>query len=116
MQNSYQIVYLCTYILYLSTIQEIPENGADVTHLSVLHGPVVFAGSDLFCMRNWWSNVAKHNWEASWTTRTKIGEEHIASMLLYTETVFFDKFRAFRMKVRSDQVRINLCPTYTDSS
>lgn len=76
-----------------------------MTHLSVLHGPVVFAGSDLFCMRNWWSNIAKHNWEASWTAKTENGEEHIASMLLHTDTLFFNRFKAFRMNVRSDQVR-----------
>ncbi|XP_065218407.1 cholesterol 7-desaturase nvd [Planococcus citri] len=87
-----------------SHIQEIPENGADVTHLSVLHGPVVFAGSNLFNMSKWWANLARHNWQASWISKTAPEEQHIGSMELYTDTVFFDKFKAFRMNVKSDQI------------
>lgn len=55
-------------------------------------------------MNKWWANLAKHNWNASWRARTAEGEQHIGSMELYTDTVFFDKFKAFKMNVKSDQV------------
>lgn len=75
-----------------------------MTHLSVLHGPVVFAGSNLFNMSKWWANLARHNWVASWQAKSAPEEQHIGSMELYTDTVFFDRFKAFKMNVKSDQV------------
>lgn len=64
----------------------------------------MFAGSNLFNMSKWWANLARHNWQGSWSAGKVEHEQHIGSMQLYTDTVFFDKFKAFKMNVKSDQV------------
>jgi cholesterol 7-desaturase len=45
-------------------IQEIPENGADVAHLAAVHGPNMFAGSDLRFTRSFLDCIAMHTWDA----------------------------------------------------
>uniref|UniRef100_A0A2C9JQQ1 cholesterol 7-desaturase n=1 Tax=Biomphalaria glabrata TaxID=6526 RepID=A0A2C9JQQ1_BIOGL len=47
-------------------IEEIPENGADVVHLSQVHGPIMMAGIDLRTMWSKWWSFANHSWTAAW--------------------------------------------------
>lgn len=47
-------------------MQEIPENGADVAHLTQLHGPSLTAGTDLRFTHNWFWSFIKHHWTGSW--------------------------------------------------
>lgn len=44
--------------------QEIPENGADVAHLSAVHGPSMLTGSDLRFTRAEWATFSSHAWNA----------------------------------------------------
>lgn len=44
--------------------QEIPENGADAAHFNTVHGPSVFAGSDLRYLRAEWATFSSHSWDA----------------------------------------------------
>ena len=45
-------------------IQDIAENGADVAHLSAVHGPSMMAGSDLRTSRTPWASFGTHSWGA----------------------------------------------------
>ena len=47
-----------------SHIQDIPENGADVAHLSTVHGPNLMGGSDICYMRSKWLTFGMHLWTA----------------------------------------------------
>ncbi|XP_078405784.1 cholesterol 7-desaturase nvd isoform X1 [Cetorhinus maximus] len=47
-------------------IQEIPENAADIAHLSHLHTPSMLSGSDLRYTRARLWNFAQHNWKVEW--------------------------------------------------
>lgn len=45
-------------------IQDIPENGADVAHLSAVHGPNCMSGSDIRYARPAWAEFGMHAWHA----------------------------------------------------
>lgn len=47
-----------------SHIQDIPENGADVAHLSTVHGTSITAGNDIRKMRSSWLSFGTHIWDA----------------------------------------------------
>ncbi|XP_060106592.1 cholesterol 7-desaturase nvd-like [Heteronotia binoei] len=47
-------------------IEEIPENAADIAHLSFLHGPCILSGVDLQHTKSTFWNFIKHNWKADW--------------------------------------------------
>lgn len=62
-------------------LQEIPENGADVSHLGHVHGPIIAAGIDL---RYMWSKLwsfAQHHWTAAWEPMSA-PEAHIGQLRL----------------------------------
>lgn len=85
-------------------IQEVPENGADVAHLSILHSPFVLAGSDLIGMKRTWAKFAQHTWQASWSACKTAGNEHIGRMWLHNETLIFGRFKTFIMDVDTNQI------------
>ncbi|XP_015278578.1 PREDICTED: cholesterol 7-desaturase-like [Gekko japonicus] len=47
-------------------IEEIPENAADIAHLSFLHGPCIMNGVDLRHTKSKFWKFIKHNWKADW--------------------------------------------------
>jgi len=56
-------------------IQEIPENGADVAHLGILHGNFMFK----------WVPFIKHKWISTWSP----GEDHCAHIVLKQQLLLF---------------------------
>ena len=52
-------------------IEEISENGADVAHLTALHQPGVTGGGGLDFAETWLSKLIKHNWTATWKSKTE---------------------------------------------
>ncbi|XP_071448706.1 cholesterol 7-desaturase nvd [Hetaerina americana] len=84
-------------------IQEIPENGADVAHLNVVHEPLLTSGGDL--RRSGTSKgIAKHVWEASWAASREEGLEHTATMSLRHELRFLNKFLIMGNDVKAHQI------------
>ena len=56
-----------------------PENGADVNHLNVVHVPTMFAGPKL--TNKWpsyWQIAMKHVWEGRWNACEEKGKKHVA--------------------------------------
>lgn len=81
-------------------IQEIPENGADTPHLIHLHGPSLFAGTDLRKTRSadgpTFGSVTKHTWEATWRPGSaETNDAHIAYIALKHETTLLGRFLSF---------------------
>ena len=68
----------------LLELQEIPENGADVSHLNYLHSSPIFAGSDLRSSFSKFWKFAQHNWDASWQPNEG-DEKHTAELTLRQE-------------------------------
>ncbi|CAL4067234.1 unnamed protein product, partial [Meganyctiphanes norvegica] len=88
----------------MAHVQEIPENGADIHHLSHLHVPNIFKGSDLTdaFANNQVMDIAKHAWNGDWKTED---EEHMASVLLtHGFSLFGGKFEIFSMTVKALQI------------
>jgi len=56
-------------------VQEIPENGADVAHLGILHGNFMLQ----------WIPFIKHKWVSTWTA----GEDHCAHIILKQKLLLF---------------------------
>eukprot|EP00744_Colponema_vietnamica_P007326 GILI01010561.1.p2 GENE.GILI01010561.1~~GILI01010561.1.p2 ORF type:complete len:422 (+),score=99.71 GILI01010561.1:115-1380(+) len=77
--------------------QEIPENGADVAHLNVLHSPFFV---QLF---NGW---LEHKWEASWTP-LEAPFEHVANMKLKQ----WAEFTFMKCKVPLTEVDVDIRQT-----
>ncbi|XP_073966686.1 cholesterol 7-desaturase nvd-like [Choristoneura fumiferana] len=78
-------------------IMDIPENGADIAHLSPVHSTSVFtsvANKHPYLL----NFVGHHSWEAEWTRR----EEHRARMTL-THYYKFGKLSIFRLNAIADQ-------------
>ncbi|XP_026568371.1 cholesterol 7-desaturase-like [Pseudonaja textilis] len=71
-------------------IEEIPENAADVAHLSFLHNPSVLSGNDLrFTDNHCWA-FFRHTWEAEWQPEPE-PNGHCSVMLLTHHVAFFGK-------------------------
>ncbi|CAL4148921.1 unnamed protein product, partial [Meganyctiphanes norvegica] len=88
----------------MAHVQEIPENGADINHLSHLHGPNIFKGSDLTdaFANSLVMDVAKHAWKGDWKIED---EEHMASLqLTHGFSMFGGKFEIFSMTVKALQI------------
>ncbi|KAH9488224.1 Cholesterol 7-desaturase [Bulinus truncatus] len=69
-------------------IEEIPENGADVVHLSQVHGPIMLAGIDLRTMWSKWWSFASHAWTAAWEQCPE-PDGHIGKMTLSHKIYLF---------------------------
>ena len=88
----------------LMSLQEIPENGADVVHLVQVHGPVIGAGIDLrFMWSRLWS-FAKHSWEAKWEAAPP-PDGHIGHIRLkHSMSLFGKRFSLIDLEVHGRQV------------
>lgn len=77
-------------------IRDIPENGADVEHLNVLHKIFIFPQV---------SPPLGHTWEASWTVPDKEFSPHITQIDLVEHTTIFEKvYKFLDVKVTINQV------------
>ena len=80
-----------------------PENGADVAHLSQVHGPIMTAGIDLrYTYSKWWS-FARHDWNGAWNQDPEF--KHIGVLdLLHKVEVFGYRLPLLDLKVKARQV------------
>lgn len=84
--------------------QEIPENGGDVAHLNAIHGPSLFAGSDLRTYEKALLGFSRHIWSATWQPNSEPGLTHVGTMNLKHEMRLFGKIPLFSMSVQAQQV------------
>jgi len=84
-------------------IQEIPENGADVSHLNVVHKPAMMVGGKPNDALFKWSFV-KHIWGASWAANDQPGEEYKALMKVHHHISIFNKISLMKMDVEAHQI------------
>lgn len=68
--------------------QEIPENGADVAHLSQVHGPSLMAGTDLRFIFNKLFAFNKHDWQAEWSPMPE-PDGHVGLLKLSVQLSFW---------------------------
>ena len=82
-----------------------PENGADVAHLSQVHGPIMTAGVDLrYTYSKWWS-FARHNWRGEWNPHPAPDQRHVGIMnLLHSVQIFSWRFPVLDLRVQAKQV------------
>lgn len=87
-------------------IQDIPENGADVAHLSAVHGPNCLSGSDIRYSRPAWAEFGMHAWHASWNAPSEENDDppHIARMDLKHSFRFFNKLEVCTVNVKAYQI------------
>ena len=85
-------------------MQEIPENGADVNHLSIVHTPIYLAGPTP--ANSWLSPwLIKHVWAGKWSPCEEYGEKHVAVLNLEHGVKLFNLTLPFvTVKVRAVQV------------
>jgi cholesterol 7-desaturase len=76
----------------LDVLQEIPENGADVAHLSQVHGPIMTAG-------------VEHDWSGQWNQHTDPEQAHVGILSLLHRIKLFGVFvPVLDLKVEAHQV------------
>lgn len=73
-------------------VQEIPENGADVAHLSQVHGPFMTTGVDLRYTYNKWWSFARHDWAGQWNQETDSDQKHVGVLKLTHRIKMFGIF------------------------
>ncbi|GAB0092316.1 cholesterol 7-desaturase [Sergentomyia squamirostris] len=98
-------------------IQDIPENGADVSHLKAIHEAGMFAGSDLRSARlSKWANLGLHAWDAKWQPMTEEGQHHIAVMSLKHSFKLFNKLDIVNVDITARQIGPGYVQLYLVSS
>lgn len=86
-------------------IQDIPENGADVAHLSMLHGNMALGGQYAAqAKKSLWNFFGNHKWNAAW--KVDENQTHESKLDLEHQLEVFRKFVVFKMNVEARQVRI----------
>lgn len=84
-------------------IQDIPENGADVSHLSMLHGDMALGGQyTAQANASLWNFLGTHKWKATW--KVEDYKKHVSILNLEHELNVFKKFVVFKMNVVAHQV------------
>ncbi|XP_063001020.1 cholesterol 7-desaturase nvd-like [Elgaria multicarinata webbii] len=71
-------------------IEEIPENAADVAHLTFLHGPFILSGMDLRYTNSPLWAFFKHHWQSEWQPEPE-PEAHCSSMHVHHSVTVFGK-------------------------
>jgi len=85
-------------------IQDIPENGADVSHLSILHSDMALGGQYAAqANMSWWNFVGVHKWKAAW--KVDENQRNVSILDLEHKLEVFRKFVIFKMNVNAKQVR-----------
>lgn len=100
------LIIFCSYCCWTETIyhkKEIPENGADVAHLNVVHKPAMLTGGKPNDAVLKWSFL-KHVWGASWAANEQSGEEYKALMKVHHHMSIFNKISLMSMDVEAHQV------------
>uniref|UniRef100_T1J9H4 cholesterol 7-desaturase n=1 Tax=Strigamia maritima TaxID=126957 RepID=T1J9H4_STRMM len=83
-------------------IQEISENGGDMSHLQQIHSPALMAGVDLKNIRSKFWGFGEHTWNATW----KEGEAptaHLAETTLNHQLKLFSKIPLLTAQVKATQ-------------
>lgn len=88
-------------------IQEIPENGSDIAHLSCLHGPSMLYGSDLSVVFRGKSDTGvapflQHHWTVNWEPDKN--EKHVAISRLHHELRLFNRLSLITVDVEAKQI------------
>ena len=114
--NGLNCLFHVTQFNSFFSLQEIPENGADVAHLKQVHTPVIAAGINLSNMWNRYLSFAWHSWTAQWT-QNPAPEEHIGSLkLTHDLTLFGFSTRLLFLSVSARQVGKNSSSSSSSSS
>ena len=93
-----------TYIFRSNVVQDIPENGADIAHLTYLHGTGVSSGSGTDFKDLPSGKLHSHEWSVKWEAQPP-PTSHIGRMTLkLTNIVFGMKIKALDFHVTADQV------------
>ena len=83
--------------------QEIPENGADIAHLNIVHDMALMCGGEPdFSWLNW--DFIKHVWDGKWKVSEEPGQEHVAIMNLQHDMFLLNKIPLLKMNVEVKQV------------
>ncbi|XP_025419278.1 cholesterol 7-desaturase isoform X2 [Sipha flava] len=84
-------------------VQDIPENGADVAHLSVLHGDMALGGQYAAqANTSLWNILGNHKWKAEW--KADKDQWHLSKLKLEHKLKVFKNFVIFQMNVTADQI------------
>ncbi|CAG0882321.1 unnamed protein product [Cyprideis torosa] len=84
-------------------IQEVPENGADIAHLNILHEPAVFGGADLRSVHGSFFQSMKHRWSADWAALPP-PKEHMTEIAMTHEVQLFGRFVTMSLKISVQQI------------
>lgn len=80
-----------------------PENGADVSHLNIVHKPaMMMGGNPMEALFQW--KFFKHVWSASWAANDNPEEGYKALMKVHHHISIFNKISLMTMDVEAHQV------------
>lgn len=85
-------------------MQEVPENGADMSHLNVVHKPAMLSGGKPTEAKLTWGFLT-HQWSGSWEANSNPELSHRALMTLTHRMCLFNKIPFMEVNVQAHQVR-----------
>jgi cholesterol 7-dehydrogenase len=81
-------------------IQDIPENGADVAHLSAIHRTSIAGGGEpSSALSALLDAITWHDWNVTWTPDTAPGRKHAAVVQLTHSMKVAGRLQLFSLKV-----------------
>lgn len=99
------VIAICLTLKKNCVLQDIPENGADIAHLTYLHGTGVSSGSGTDFKDLLSGKLHSHEWTVKWEPQLP-PSGHIGRMTLkLTNIVFGVKIKPLDFYITADQVR-----------
>lgn len=98
-------------------IEEVPENGADVAHLTQVHSPFMGSGIDLrYTYSKLWSFI-RHQWAGDWTPGATEEDKHIGTLnLTHTLSITGKELHILDLTVKARQIGPGLVYLTFDST
>ncbi|KAL1130138.1 hypothetical protein AAG570_013076 [Ranatra chinensis] len=74
-------------------VQEVSENGGDLSHFQAVHTASVLSGSDLRFFEKACLHFFRHNWSATWEPSSEPGRHHVGISKLSHQITLFGKLK-----------------------
>ncbi len=103
-----QWLYVLIYASHLVCLQDIAENGADVAHLTYLHGAGVSSGAGMDYRELLSGKLHTHSWTARWESLPKPSTYVGRMTLTMTNSILGVNFKSLDITSIADQVCSNL--------
>ncbi|CAH1393276.1 unnamed protein product [Nezara viridula] len=84
-------------------IQDVPENGSDMTHFAAIHEAAAMNGGDLRYQEKTMLKFFRHKWQAVWEPCNENGKQHTATSIIDHHIDLFGKIKIAKCRISAYQ-------------